>query len=88
MPEGQDGRRAPVRGPQGLVGCALARHVLFTELHGLHGGTRLAIVVRDATSEDVEAIFALGIGDPAFSVSEHISFYERGELVEWINLDH
>lgn len=40
--------------------------------------------VRPATLGDVDVIFAIGRSDPAFAVSDAISFYERSELVEWV----
>lgn len=41
-------------------------------------------MVRAAAAEDVPAILSLGLGDPAFRVSDRIPFYERTELEEWI----
>jgi ribosomal protein S18 acetylase RimI-like enzyme len=43
----------------------------------------MSAVVRRARSEDADSIRNLGLGDPAFQVSERIPFYEREELVEW-----
>jgi ribosomal protein S18 acetylase RimI-like enzyme len=42
------------------------------------------VLVRHALAADVEAIYLLGVEDSAFAVSEHIRFYERTELEEWI----
>lgn len=39
--------------------------------------------VRRATPLDADAILAIGASDPAFRVSDRVSFYEREELVEW-----
>ena len=44
----------------------------------------MAVVVRDALEQDVDALYALGLSDKDFSVSERIPFYEREELSEWI----
>jgi GNAT superfamily N-acetyltransferase len=43
----------------------------------------MSLEVRPARAEDADAIRALGLGDPAFAVSERIPFYEREELLEW-----
>jgi ribosomal protein S18 acetylase RimI-like enzyme len=48
----------------------------------------MTFTVRDAELSDVDAIYALGTGDKAFAVSEHISFYEKLELQEWIAERH
>lgn len=44
----------------------------------------MSVLVRQAVPADVEVVYSLGQGDPAFAVSERISFYERTELTEWI----
>lgn len=41
------------------------------------------IKVRFATPEDADSIYALGVADSAFRVSNAIRFYEKSELVEW-----
>lgn len=54
-------------------------------------GTRMEAVrdaglsVARATVGDIDAIMALGLSDPAFEVNAEIRFYERTELVEWVN---
>jgi GNAT superfamily N-acetyltransferase len=44
----------------------------------------MEVVIRDALLDDVDAVYRLGRSDRAFTVSEEIPFYERSELVEWI----
>ena len=44
----------------------------------------MTVLVRRAIPADIDTLCALGKGEPAFSVSEKIRFYERKELEEWI----
>ena len=44
---------------------------------------RQEIKIRFATPEDADSIYALGVADSAFRVSDVIRFYEKSELAEW-----
>ncbi len=44
----------------------------------------MSAIVRRATGDDVERIYALGTADRVFEVSPAIHFYEKSELEEWV----
>ena len=44
----------------------------------------MTAIIRRATPADIDALFSLGSGEPAFGVSLRIRFYEREELAGWI----
>lgn len=44
----------------------------------------VSFLISEAAESDVDEIFSLGMNEPAFKVSEKISFYEHTELIEWV----